>query len=303
MIIPYQRVRSPSGSARPSILRGAQRHAHRAAASDGYSLVMTAQTVRLNKADGVGTITLSRTQAMNALDTPTKEALLAALEEVAVDRSVRCVVLTGSGRAFCAGQDLKEHAAALDAGDVEALLSTVPEHYNPIALALHTLKKPVIAGVNGIAAGAGAALAFLADYRLFAASAGVNVAFSRIGLSCDTGTSWTLPRLVGPTKALELLLNPRTVSSSEALAIGLATEVVSDADFPTRLAALATALATGPTLAYAAIRQSVAYSATHPLADSLAFEGEMMRKTGATGDHKAAVDAFLAKRPPEFSGS
>lgn len=264
---------------------------------------MTDQPVRTSKVDGVGTITLSRPEAMNALDTPTKQALLAALEDVAADPSVRCVVLTGSGRAFCAGQDLKEHAAALEAGDLDALWSTVPDHYNPIALALHTMQKPVVAGVNGVAAGAGASLAFLADYRLVAASAGINVAFARIGLSCDTGTSWTLPRLVGPTKALELLLNPRTISATEALSIGLATEVVPDDEFPSRLTAIGQALANGPTLAFASIRQSVSYSATHSLEESLAFEGEMMRRTGASSDHKAAVDAFLAKRRPEFSGN
>ncbi len=147
--------------------------------------------------NGVGTIQLHRPTAMNALDTTTKLALLAALYDLGADRSVRCLVLTGTGKAFSAGQDLKEHAAALATGDVEALWSTVPDHYIPIALAIHNLDKPIVAAVNSVAAGAGAALAFLTDCRIMAATAGINVAFAGIGLSCDTGCSWTLPRLVG----------------------------------------------------------------------------------------------------------
>ncbi|HYP45252.1 MAG TPA: enoyl-CoA hydratase-related protein [Propionibacteriaceae bacterium] len=264
---------------------------------------MTDQPVRLTAAEGVATIAIDRPAARNALDTATKEALLAALRAVTDDATVRCVVLTGTGRrAFSAGQDLKEHQALLASGDIARLWSTVPKHYNPIALALHELDKPVVAGVNGVAAGAGAALVFLADYRLLASSAAIDTAFSRIGLSCDTGTSWTLPRLVGPTRALELLLRPRTIPSDEALALGIATEVVPDTDFPSRLSELAATLAAGPTLAYASIRRSVAYSATHTLAESLEFEGEQMRRTGASQDHQAAVDAFLAKRSPEFTG-
>lgn len=263
---------------------------------------MIEEPVRLTRVAGVGTVMLNRPEARNALNTPAKVALLKALREVAGDPEVRCVVLVGSGRAFCAGQDLKEHLAALEGGDVDALWSTVPEHYNPIALTLHEMDKPVIAAVNGMAAGAGAALAFLADYRLVAAGAGFDTAFARIGLSCDTGTSWTLPRLVGPTRAMELLLNPRTVSAAEALAIGLASEVVPDDEFYARVSELSTALAAGPTLAFASMRQSVAYSASHSLAESLEREGETMRLTGASADHRAAVDAFLAKRAPEYTG-
>lgn len=257
----------------------------------------------VTKGDGVATITLNRPGSRNALDTPTKLGLLDALRDVSADPVVRCVVLTGSGAAFCSGQDLKEHLATLQSGDVDALWRTVPDHYNPIALAIADLPKPIIAAVNGVAAGAGAALAFLTDYRLFAASAAVNVAFARIGLSCDTGTSWTLPRLVGPTRAMELLLSGRTVAADEALSIGIASEVVADSDFAARVSELARTLAAGPTLAFAAIREATAYSSHHSLADSLAVESQLMRRTGETGDHLRAVEAFVAKRPPEFRGS
>lgn len=263
---------------------------------------MSDQAVRVSKELGVGTILLNRPNAMNALDIQAKRALLAALHDVSGDDTIRVVVLTGSGRAFCAGQDLKEHAALLARGDLDDLWSTVPDHYNPIALAIHELDKPIVAAVNGIAAGAGASLAFLTDYRILAGSAEFNLAFARIGLSCDTGTSWTLPRLVGATKAMELLLNPRAISAPEALAIGIASEVVADTDFPYRVSELARTLADGPTLAYAAIRRSIAFSATHPLAESLEVEGQMMRRTGSSEDHRSAVDAFLAKQQPQFRG-
>lgn len=254
-------------------------------------------------ADGVATITFARPEAMNAIDLTTKLELLAALQSVADDPGVRCVVITGSGRAFCVGQDLKEHVNGLQSLSPEDLWKTVPEHYNPIALAIHTMDKPVVAAVNGVAAGAGASLAFLADIRLVAASAGFNLAFAGIALSCDTGASWTLPRLVGPTRALDLLLNPRTIGAEEALQIGIATEVVADEEFSDRVAGVAATLAAGPTLAYGAMRRAVAYSATHSLAESLEFESEMMKRTGSSADHRRAVEAFLAKQRPTYQGS
>lgn len=250
---------------------------------------------------GTATLRLNRPEHLNALDVASKEALLAALRDVATDRSVRCVVLTGTGRAFCVGQDLREHAALLRDGS-DAVLRTVPEHYNPIAQAIHDLDKPVVAAVNGVAAGAGASLAFLADLRLVSASAGFNLAFTGVALSADTGSSWTLPRLVGPTRAMDLLLNPRTISADESLALGLATEVIPEDAFAARVEAVAARLAQGPTVAYAAVRQAVGFSASHDLAESLAFEAEMMERTGATSDHRSAVEAFLAKERPAYEG-
>ena len=176
--------------------------------------------------DGVATITLNRPEAMNGLDVATKEALLDAVREAAEDDAVRCVVLTGSGRAFCVGQDLKEHITILESSDAESLFRTVEEHYNPIVTALATMPKPVVAAVNGVAAGAGASLAFACDFRVLTEAAGFNLAFTGVALSCDTGSSWTLPRIVGRAKALELLYFPRTIGSAESLELGLATTVV-----------------------------------------------------------------------------
>ncbi|GAB3421826.1 enoyl-CoA hydratase/isomerase family protein [Flindersiella endophytica] len=251
--------------------------------------------------DAVATIRLNRPETRNALDNATKDALVAAVSEAAGDPAVRCVVLTGTGPAFCAGQDLREHAAKLGVAP-EELFESVPRHYIPIARGLATMPKPVIAAVNGIAAGAGAALAFACDFRLVADSAGFNLAFAGIGLSCDTGTSWTLPRLIGHARAIDLLLRPRTISATEALELGLATSVVAADELPDAAASLAAELAAGPTQAFAAIRDALNYSATHGLDESLVHEGELMRSTGATEDHSNAVNAFLAKQRPTFEG-
>lgn len=251
---------------------------------------------------GVARITLERPEAMNSLDLATKEALKEIVERAAADQDARAVVLTGTGRAFCVGQDLREHAASLEAKPVDEVWATVSRHYSPIAAALVTMPKPVVAAVNGIAAGAGASLAFACDLRIVADSAGFNLAFSGIGLSCDTGASWTLPRLIGHARAAELLLQPRTVDAAEALALGLANRVVAADELADTVDELATRLAAGPTTAFAAIRRALAYAASHSLEESLAYEGELMALTGSTQDHRDAVRAFTAKRQPTFQG-
>src|SRR3954471_1709952 len=180
--------------------------------------------------DGVATIRLNRPEAMNSLNVATKELLREIVQHAADDPVARCVVLTGTGRAFCTGQDLKEHIQLLESGSSDELFTTVEKHYNPIVTALATMPKPVIAAVHGVAAGAGASLAFACDLRVLAESAGFNLAFPGVALSCDTGASWTLPRLVGQAKAIELLYFPSTIPADEALRLGLATRVVADAD-------------------------------------------------------------------------
>lgn len=251
--------------------------------------------------DSVATVTLNRPDAMNALDTELKTALRDALRQAADDPAVRAVVLTGSGRAFCVGQDLAQHAHNLDA-DRKAVWSTVPEHYTPIAATLATMPKPVVAAVNGAAAGAGAAFSFACDFRIAADSAKFTMAFSAVGLSADSGSSWSLPRLVGLAKAKELLLLPSTITAEEALSLGLVTEVVPAAEVTDRARALAVRLAAGPTVAYGAIRRSLAFSAGHGLDESLAFEQQMMELTGSTEDHAGAVKAFIGKQQPTFEG-
>jgi 2-(1,2-epoxy-1,2-dihydrophenyl)acetyl-CoA isomerase len=262
----------------------------------------TASPVLYDLTDGVARITLNRPDAMNALDLATKQALKEAVDRAGADQEVRAVVLTGSGRAFCVGQDLREHIGNMQSKSMEEVWATVPEHFTPIAAGIAEMDKPVVAAVNGVAAGAGASLAFLCDFRLVADSAGFNTAFAGIGLSCDTGASWTLQRLVGREKALELLMLPRTVPADEALTVGLATRVVPADDLDKEVTAFAGTLAEGPTLAYGAVRRSVTYAATHSLAESLAFEGEMMARTGSSDDHRNAVKSFIDKQKPTFRG-
>ncbi|WP_193604474.1 enoyl-CoA hydratase/isomerase family protein [Nocardioides dongkuii] len=263
---------------------------------------MTDAPVLLDLTDGVATITLNRPEAMNSLDVATKVLLRETVQLVAEDPAARCVLLTGTGRAFCTGQDLKEHVQLLENGGSDALFRTVDDHYNPIVGALAGMAKPVIAAVNGVAAGAGASLAFACDLRLVADTAGFNLAFANVALSCDTGASYHLPLLVGRAKAMELLYQPRTVRAEEALSLGLATEVVPADELAVRARELAERLAAGPTVALGAMRRSVAYAAGHTFEEALAFESEMMQLSGATEDHRRAVAAFVAKEKPAFEG-
>jgi 2-(1,2-epoxy-1,2-dihydrophenyl)acetyl-CoA isomerase len=184
----------------------------------------------------------------------------------------------------------------------EALGTTVVDHYNRIATLLATMNKPVVAALNGVTAGAGASMAFACDFRVLVEGAGINLAFAGIALSCDTGSSWSLPRMVGTAKAKELLMLPRTIPSDECLALGLVTRVVPADQLEQTVGELAGSLAAGPTLAYGSIRRAVAANAGQDLASALAYEAELMTLTGASADHRSAVDAFLAKEKPVFEG-
>ncbi|NUR58168.1 MAG: enoyl-CoA hydratase [Catenulispora sp.] len=257
-------------------------------------------SVAYDVTEGVGTITLNRPEAMNSLDSATKSALRDTVAEAAGDDSVRVIVLGGSGRAFCVGQDLKEHAASLEAGN--GLSNTVQEHYNPLLRTLAAAPKPVIAAVNGVAAGAGAALAFAADLRIASDKAAFNLAFANIGLTADSGASWTLPRLVGPAKALELLMLPDTIGIEQAAALGLVHRVVPAAELDAAVGELAARMAAGPTAAYAAIKRSVGFGLAHTLEETLELEAALQDACAATEDHRNAVRAFLAKEKPTFVG-
>lgn len=261
-----------------------------------------ADTVLYSREDALATVTVNRPDALGALDTATKTALRDAVTEAAEDPHVRAVLLTGSGRAFCVGQDLREHAAALRAGATDPLGSTIDAHYTPIARTLTTMPKPVVAAVNGVAAGAGASLAFACDFRVLARSASFTTAFTGIGLTADSAMSWTLPRLVGTARATELLMLAEPVSADEALRIGLATDVVDNDELDERARALASRLAHGPTRAYAAVKESLRVSAEGSLDDTLHTERRLQSELGATTDHQDAVEAFTAKQTPEFTG-
>lgn len=262
---------------------------------------MTSSDTVLQDLDGaVATLTLNRPRARNALTAEMKDALLGALRRVAAGPEVRAVVLTGAGEAFCAGQDLREHADVLAAGAEPT--GTVRHHYNPIITTIMTMPKPVIAAVNGSAAGAGASLALACDLRIAAERSSLLMAFARVGLAADSGASWTLQRLAGAARAAELLMLAEPLDAGRARAAGLFTEVVPDDQALPRAAELAARLAAGPTAAYAGIKTQLLYSATHGLAESLEHEARVQAELGGTADHRAATFAFLNREKPVFQG-
>ncbi|GAU65295.1 putative enoyl-CoA isomerase [Streptomyces sp. NBRC 110611] len=264
-----------------------------------------ADTVLYDVTDGLATVTLNRPDAMNALNIEAKVQLRDTLREAAADPAVRAVLLTATGRAFCVGQDLKEHIGLLAedrATGSGSTMSTVREHYNPIVTTLAGMPKPVVAGVNGVAAGAGAGFALAADYRVVADSASFNTSFAGVALTADSGMSWTLPRLIGHGRAADLLLFPRSVSAQEAYELGIANKVVPADALAEEAAAVARRLAQGPTGAYAAIKESLAYGAGHSLTEALGKEDELQVRAGASEDHRIAVDAFVKKEKPVFLG-
>ncbi|MEV0085744.1 enoyl-CoA hydratase-related protein [Saccharopolyspora sp. NPDC050642] len=250
---------------------------------------------------GVRLLTLNRPESFNSLDVELKQALITALREAAADDSVRALVITGAGKAFCAGQDLKEHVALLNSGD-PAPLNTVEEHYNPIIRAVTSMPKPVIAAVNGTAAGAGASLAYACDLRVASTNAKFLMAFANVGLSTDSGASWTLPRLIGYGRAMELLLLAEPVAAEEAMRIGMVNRVVDAGDAVAAATELAKRMAAGPTSAYARIKEAMLAAAAEGLAEALAVEAGAQAEAGATADHREAVAAFVEKRTPHFTG-
>jgi len=259
-------------------------------------------TVRYEVEGAVATITINRPEARNALTAEAKVALLDAVRTAGAADAVRAVVLTGAGGAFCAGQDLREHAELLARGGPAAALATVRRHYNPIIETIAGMPKPVVAALPGVAAGAGAGLAFACDFRVAAEGASLLLAFARVGLGADSGTSWTLQRLIGSARATELLMLAEPVDAPTALALGLVTSVVPAEELAAAAAELAARLADGPTLAYAAIKEQLRYAAGHGLSEALEKEAELQTRLGASADHQSATQAFLARQAPDYQG-
>ncbi|MEO5918495.1 MAG: enoyl-CoA hydratase-related protein [Candidatus Limnocylindrales bacterium] len=258
----------------------------------------TEPEVLTNVAAGVATITLNRPAALNALTIPMKEHLLGALETAAADLSVRAIVLTGAGRAFCAGQDLRER---LEPGapplDEELML-----RYNPIVRAIRNAPQPVIAAINGVAAGAGASFAFACDLRIAAETATFVLAFGRIGLIPDSGATWTLPRLVGAARAAEMALVGEAVSAEDALRIGLVSRVVSGDELAAAAAEIAERIAAGAPLAMTLTKRALAAAFDRDLDAALDAEAEAQGVAGSSRDHAEGLAAFVEKRTPRFTG-
>jgi 2-(1,2-epoxy-1,2-dihydrophenyl)acetyl-CoA isomerase len=254
-------------------------------------------TVRQELADGVATLTLLQP----GLTHESRRDLLAAVESVAADPDVRGVLLTGSGRAFCVGQDLGQHVEALR-GNAALSLSVVEDEYNPLVRALAALRVPVVVGINGACAGAGLGLALAGDLRVAAAGAKFTTAFTGVGLGSDSALAWRLVHAIGAARAAELLLLAEPFPAETALQWGLVTRVVAPEEVLAEARALAVRLASGPTAAYAAVKQVLAAAATDTLDETLGREAVLQVELGKTTDHTEAVEAFLAKRAPRFTG-
>ena len=254
-------------------------------------------TVSRTDDGGVATVTLLRP----GLDRALRRDLLAAVRELAADESVRAVLLTGSGRAFCVGQDLAEHVESLR-GNAATSLSVVEDEYNPLILALAALRVPVVVGINGACAGAGLGIALSGDLRVAAAGSKFTTAFTGVGLSSDSALAARLVHSVGGSRAAQLLLTPDPFSAETAEQWGLVHRVVPAEQVLPEAQALAARLATGPTAAYRAVKTVLATAATDSLEDTLALEARLQTQLGQTADHLEAVEAFLAKRAPRFTG-
>lgn len=256
---------------------------------------MRFETIRLSFDDGILTLILDRPEVMNALNRQMRTELAQALRRL--PEGARCVVITGSGRGFCAGQDLTEAGAGID---VEA---TLRDEYEPMLAAMRSCPAPIIAAVNGVAAGAGANLALLADVVIAAESASFVQAFTRIGLVPDAGGTWAIPRAVGAARAIGMMMFADAVPARQAAEWGLIWEALPDATFAEGVASRARHLAQGPTGAYRAIREAVAAAFDSDLSQQLTLEARLQGEAGRSYDFQEGIAAFLERRRPRFTGA
>ena len=255
-------------------------------------------SILLTQQDGVLTITLNRPEVLNAFNDQMLRELHDTLRQAARDAAVRCVVLTGAGRAVCAGQDLRDRTGTATFSLSESLRS----RYNPVILLLRTMEKPVVAAVNGVAAGAGCSLALAADLRIASDRASFIEVFARVGLVPDSGSTYFLPRLVGLGKAFELAYTAEPVEASEALRLGLVNRVVPHDELVPQSRALATRLAAGPTRGYGLTKRAINFGLSVALDQALDYEAYLQEVAGRSADHREGVAAFLQKRQANFKG-
>lgn len=250
---------------------------------------------------GVMTITLNRPDRLNSFNDLMHQQLAKSLTQAERDDSVRCLLITGAGRGFCAGQDLNDRNVD-PSGPAPDLGLSVERFYNPLVRRLAALPKPVIAAVNGVAAGAGATLALGCDMVLAARSASFVMAFSRLGLVPDCGGSWFLPRVAGRARAMGLALLGEKLSAEQAAQWGMIWQLVEDAELADTSLQLARHLAAQPTFGLGLIKQALLAAETNGLDAQLDLERDYQRMAGRSADYREGVSAFLAKRPPQFSG-
>jgi 2-(1,2-epoxy-1,2-dihydrophenyl)acetyl-CoA isomerase len=262
---------------------------------------MSYNTINYQVEDGVAVLTLNRPDTLNSFTQEMHEEVRAAMKAVRTDSAVRCLVLTGAGRGFCAGQDLNDRS--VKAGDeAPDLGDSVERNYNPLIRSIMTLDKPVICAVNGVAAGAGASLALACDIVLAGRSASFVQAFSKIGLVPDSGGTWNLPRAVGMARAKGLALLAGKLKAEQAESWGMIWQCVDDDKLMEETMTMAKQLAVMPTKGLATIKKLLNESYSNPLHQQLELEKAAMRMLGQSHDYKEGVAAFMEKRAPQFKG-
>ncbi len=256
------------------------------------------QTLLCKNVDGVLTITMNRPESYNAFNEIMKKELNDAFKEAEKDAGVRSIVLRGAGdKAFCSGQDLKEHQ-----GSKRSLKDSLEKSYNPLIKKIRTIEKPVLAMINGVAAGAGCSVALACDMRVMSSEAYMMLAFVNIGLVPDSGAHWFLPRLAGMARAFEYAATGRKIPADECLGAGLVNKVAKSAELETVTMELATSLAKAPTKAIGMMKRLFNKALTSDLDSLLEYEAYMQQSASETEDHKEGIKAFIEKRKPEFKG-
>ncbi len=262
---------------------------------------MAYETILFSIEDAAARLTLNRPDRLNSFTVQMHDEFRDALDRIDADKSVRVLLITGSGRGFCAGQDLSDRAVAPGSDGVD-LGASLEERYNPLIRRLTSLEMPVICAVNGVAAGAGANIAFAADIVLAAKSAKFIQSFANIGLVPDSGGTWVLPRLAGQARALGLALTGDPLPAEKAEQWGLIWKAVDDDKLAEEASALVTKFAAAPTRGLAAAKQAIRSTWSRSLNQQLDLERDLQRKLGKTEDYREGVDAFMNKRKPAFKG-
>jgi 2-(1,2-epoxy-1,2-dihydrophenyl)acetyl-CoA isomerase len=264
---------------------------------------MSHETLVVDKKEHVERITLNRPEALNAINEKMGEELNAVFREADRDETTRCLVITGAGRAFCAGEDVAGLKERYGGGSHPSLGDHLRKKYHPLIMRLRNMEKPIVGRLNGIAAGSGASIALACDIRVASEEAGLKQAFIGVGLVPDSGSSYFLSRLVGPGRALELIMTGRTVGAKEAESLGLVHRVVPMKDLDSTVDQIAQELAMGPTRALGLSKRVVNRVGGLELSDALEYEATNQDIAGRTEDHLEAVRAFLEKRKPKFTGT